>query len=59
MKVVWSYIKTRKDGTGLPLSDRETKDWVDVEAPSNRRERRAVAAWKRKQAKQGDQEAGR
>jgi hypothetical protein len=36
---------------GGPLVDRETKDDVDVEAPRNRRERRAVAAWKRRQEK--------
>lgn len=53
MKIAWSYIKARKGSPDLPLTDRETKDLVDVEAPANRRERRAVAAWKRKQA-QGD-----
>ncbi|WP_157253152.1 hypothetical protein [Nonomuraea typhae] len=49
MKVVWSYVKVNKRGG--PLDDVETKDLVDVEAPRNRRERRAVEAWKRKQAR--------
>ncbi|MFD9950837.1 hypothetical protein ACFWYW_58915 [Nonomuraea sp. NPDC059023] len=42
-------IKVNKSGP--PIGGMETKDLLDVEAPRNRRERRAVAAWKRKQAK--------
>ncbi|MFI7448130.1 hypothetical protein ACIBQX_11585 [Nonomuraea sp. NPDC049714] len=47
MKIARSWVKVNKQGG--PLVDRETKDLVDVEAPRNRRERRAAAAWKRKQ----------
>lgn len=49
MKIAWSYVKVNKQGG--PLVDREIKDAMDVEAPRNRRERRAAAAWKRKQAR--------
>ena len=46
-------ISLNKDGG--PRVDRELKDLVDVEAPVNRRERRAAAAWKRKQARAAQQ----
>lgn len=47
MKIARSQVKINKHGGPVPAQ--ETKDLVDVEAPRNRRERRAAAAWKRKQ----------
>lgn len=52
MKGFHWQIKVNKHGG--PLVDTSIKDPVDVEAPTNRRERRAVAAWKRKQARKAD-----
>lgn len=53
MKIHGNWVKVNKQGG--PLVDREIKDPVDVEAPRNRRERRAAAAWKRKQERSQQQ----